>query len=347
MADKTMYTVSSSPHIKSKVDTRSIMRDVIIALVPALIASVVVFGIQALVVTLVSVASCVFFEWLYRKLMKMDQTITDLSCVVTGVLMSFCLPPTIPLWVVIIGAAFAIIIVKQLFGGLGKNFMNPALAARAFMFSWPVLMTTWAAPLKSGESIFNIGVDAVTAATPMAAIHAGNLPEEYSIMNMFMGRIGGSLGEVSALALIIGGIYLVAKKIISPRIPLSYIGTVAIITLISSPSGIGAVEWMLYNVLGGGLLLGAIFMATDYSTSPVTPKGQVVFGIGCGLITLLIRYFGAYSEGVSYAILVMNTCVWLIDKAFLPRRFGVSKEEAKAIKKQAKADKKAAKEVGN
>lgn len=313
------------------------MRDVIIALCPALLVAIYMFGMRALLLTLVSIASCVFFEWGYRKVMKKPQAIGDLSAVVTGMLIAYCIPPSSPYWLPIPGAFFAIVIVKQLYGGIGKNFVNPALAARAFMFSWPVLMSTWMVP-KSYDSIFNFAADAVTGATPMSSLHSGIIPGD-SLLNMFLGNIGGSLGEVSALALLIGGVYLVIRKVISLRIPCSYILTVAIITFIFPKNGIGNLEWMLYNVLGGGLMLGAIFMATDYSTSPITPRGQIIFGIGCGLITIFIRYFGSYAEGVSYAILVMNVCVWLIDKYTMPRRFGVTKEDAK----KAKAEKNAAK----
>ncbi|MBE6991763.1 MAG: RnfABCDGE type electron transport complex subunit D [Ruminococcaceae bacterium] len=325
---KTFLTVSSSPHIRTKTDTRSIMLDVLIALVPALIASCYFFGIRSLLVVAVSAAGCVFWEWLYRKLMKKHQTIGDLSAVVTGVLLAFTLPVTIPYWVVIIGDAFAIILVKQLFGGLGKNFMNPALAARAFMLSWPVLMTTWVAP-HSAVSLFGSNADAVTAATPMSILHGGVMPDA-SIMDMFIGNIGGTLGETSALLLLVGGIYLVMRKVISPRIPAAYILTVAVITFIFPKGDAGNLEWMLANLFGGGLMLGAIFMATDYVTSPVTATGQLIYGIGCGLITVFIRYFGSYAEGVSYAILIMNTCAWMLDKVGRPRRFGTDKKAKEA-----------------
>lgn len=319
-------TVSSSPHIRSKVDTRSLMLDVIIALIPAFIGACYFFGLRTLTVTAVSVAACVFWEWGYRKVTKKHQTIGDLSAVVTGVIMAFCLPVTVPYWVIIIGAAFAIILVKQLFGGLGKNFMNPALAARAFMFSWPVIMTTWAAPHAS-LSLIGANADAVTAATPLASLHMSQLPD-VSMLDMFIGNIGGSLGETSALLLLAGGIYLVLRKVISARIPVSFILTVAVLTFIF-PRGNDNFQWMMYNVLSGGLFLGAIFMATDYVTSPVTPKGQIIYGIGCGAITVFIRYFGSYVEGVTYAILIMNACAWLLDKVGHPRRFGTDKKAEK------------------
>ena len=328
MNDAKILSVSSSPHIRDAANTRGIMRDVIIALVPALLVSVYIFGLRALAVVFVSVSSAVFFEWAYRKGMKKPVTTGDLSAVVTGVLLAYCLPAGVPLWLPVIGAAFAIVFVKQLFGGLGSNFMNPALAGRAFLFSWPRFMTTWMAP-HAYTSLFNFGGDAVSSATPMASLHTGVLPAS-SLSDMFFGNIGGSLGEVSAAALLLGGVYLIFRRIISPRIPVSYLATVAVLALVF-PKGGDAVTWMLYNLLGGGLMLGAIFMATDYATSPVTHKGQIIFGIGCGLLTVFIRYFGSYPEGVSYAILIMNACVRLIDRNTQPRRFGaVAKKGGKA-----------------
>ncbi len=307
--------VSSSPHIRTPRDTRAIMLDVIIALAPALIASVIFFGFKALLVTAISVVSCVAFEYLYRKLMKKHCTIGDLSAVVTGMLLAFCLPVSTPWWVVVIGAFFSVVLVKQLFGGLGKNIWNPALTGRAFLLvSYALIMTSW-----TPTNFQN--VDAATYATPLASLHNGVLASD-SIGAMFIGNVGGSLGEVSALALLLGGAYLVVRKVISLRIPLSFIGTVAVVTLIFS-RGNAHFAWMLQNLFSGGLLLGAIFMATDYCTSPVTPKGQIIYGVGCGLLTVLIRYFGGYPEGVSFAILIMNVMVWMIDKNTAPRRFGV------------------------
>lgn len=344
MEEKKLLTVSSSPHIRNPEDTRSVMLDVIIALIPALAMAVYIFGLRALMVTLVSVAACVFFEWGYRKVMKLDCTIGDLSAVITGMLLAFCLPANVPYWIPVIGALFSIVIVKQLYGGIGKNFVNPALAGRAFiLLSWTTIATTWMEPF-SYSSIFNLGADAVTGATPMASIHAGIIPD-IPMTKMFLGYIGGSLGEVSALALLVGGLYLVLRKVISLRIPLSYLLTVAVLTLIFPKGGNGHFEWMLYNLLGGGLMLGAIFMATDYATSPATKNGQIIYGVGCGLLTVFIRYFGSYPESVSFSILIMNVCVWLIDKYTLPRRFGVSKEDIKAAKAKAKEEKKKAKEA--
>ncbi len=319
-------TISSSPHVHSPVTTQTIMRDVIIAMVPALIAGIYYFGLRALTVTLVSVAACVFFEWGWYKLRRGVNKAGDLSAVVTGMLLAFVCPVTIPYWTIIIGALFAIILVKQLFGGLGKNFVNPALAGRAFMFSWPVLMSTWVVPGFSNAAPVLNPVDVVTGATPLAAMHLGQLPAD-SLRDMFLGNIGGCIGETSALALLIGFAYLLVRKVITARIPLSYILTVAILSFLF-PRGNGAVDWMFCQLLSGGLLLGAIFMATDYVTSPLTRVGQIIYGIGCGLLTIAIRYFGGYNEGVSYAILVMNTCVVLLDRLGRPTKFGAPKKEA-------------------
>ena len=324
-------TISSSPHAHSPVTTQTIMRDVLIALVPALLGSIYFFGFRALLVTLVSAAACVFFEWGFCKIRKLHCKTYDLSAVVTGVLLAFVCPVTIPYWTIILGDFFAIVLVKMLFGGLGKNIVNPALAGRAFLFSWPVLMSNWvkvgfdnAAGLLSTADA--VTADAVTAATPMSAMHQGALPEE-SILDMFLGNIGGCIGETSALLLIIGFIYLLYRKVITARIPLAYIGTVAILAFLF-PQGNDRIAWMAAQVFGGGLMLGAIFMATDYVTSPLTKLGQIVYGIGCGVITILIRYFGGYSEGVTYAILCMNACAVLLDKIGRPVKFGAPKKEA-------------------
>ena len=323
---------SSSPHIRSNEDTRSIMLDVIIALLPAMGWSIYCFGIKALVLTLVSVVSCVFFEWAYRKLMKKSCMVGDLSAVVTGMLLSFVCPVDLPWWVIIIGAFFSIVVVKQLYGGIGCNFLNPALAGRAFLLaSYATAMTTWA--------IAQIRPDVTSAATPMAILKEGTeeafttLMSNYSIGDMFIGKVGGSLGEVSALCLLVGGIYLLIRKVISWQIPVAYIGTVAILTLIAAPAGMDNVQYMLYNVFGGGLMLGAIFMATDYATSPVTKPGQLIFGIGCGLLTCFIRRFGSYPEGVCYSILIMNCTTWLLDKYIRPTIYGAVKKEKKEAAK--------------
>ena len=319
-------TISSSPHAHSPVTTQTIMRDVLIALVPALLGSLYFFGFRALLVTLVSAAACVFFEWGFCKVRKLHCKTYDLSAVVTGVLLAFVCPVTIPYWTIILGDFFAIVLVKMLFGGLGKNIVNPALAGRAFLFSWPVLMSNWVKVGFDNAAGLLSTADAVTAATPMSAMHQGALPEE-SILDMFLGNIGGCIGETSALLLIIGFIYLLYRKVITARIPLAYIGTVAILAFLF-PQGNDRIAWMAAQVFGGGLMLGAIFMATDYVTSPLTKLGQIVYGIGCGVITILIRYFGGYSEGVTYAILCMNACAVLLDKIGRPVKFGAPKKEA-------------------
>ena len=319
-------TISSSPHAHSPVTTQTIMRDVLIALIPALLGSIYFFGFRALLVTLVSAAACVFFEWGFCKIRKLHCKTYDLSAVVTGVLLAFVCPVTIPYWTIILGDFFAIVLVKMLFGGLGKNIVNPALAGRAFLFSWPVLMSNWVRVGFDNAAGLLSTADAVTAATPMSAMHQGALPEE-SILDMFLGNIGGCIGETSALLLIIGFIYLLYRKVITARIPLAYIGTVAILAFLF-PQGNDRIAWMAAQVFGGGLMLGAIFMATDYVTSPLTKLGQIVYGIGCGVITILIRYFGGYSEGVTYAILCMNACAVLLDKIGRPVKFGAPKKEA-------------------
>ncbi|MBR6826098.1 MAG: RnfABCDGE type electron transport complex subunit D [Oscillospiraceae bacterium] len=316
-------SLSSSPHAHSGCTTDVIMKDVCIALMPALIAAIWFFGPRALSATIVSVIACVAFEWGYRRLMHKDSTVGDWSAVVTGILVAFICPVNLPYWTLILGDFFAIVVVKQLFGGIGMNIVNPALAARAFLFSWPSLMSgNWTKP---GVSIPVTGaVDAVTAATPMEALAVGQLPQA-SLMDLLIGKVGGSFGEVSAIALLLGLVYLLATEVISLRIPLSYVGTVAVLALIFPQGGNAGWEWALYQVLSGGLLLGAIFMATDYTTSPVTRGGQIAFGIGCGVLTILLRYFGSYVEGVSFAILIMNCCVGFFDKIGLPKRFGLKK----------------------
>jgi len=329
---------SSSPHIRTRTGTGHVMGEVMIALIPALCFAVYNFGPRALVTTLVSIAGCCFFEWLYRALMGKNNTVDDLSAAVTGMLIAFVCPVTIPYWILLIGDFFAIVIVKQLFGGVGKNFLNPALAARAFMLSWAGEMTKWVGP-RTAVAVTGT-IDAVTYPTPMALLHGNNLEglmQMYDLPDMLVGFIGGSIGEVSALLLTLGGAYLVFRKIITWYIPVSYIGTVALITFLF-PMGNDPLTWMLYQVLGGGLLLGAFFMATDYVTSPVSHKGQVIFGIGCGLVTVFIRYFGSYSEGVCYAILFMNLFVWMIDKSIKPARFGVFPEKKEKPAKEEKKE---------
>ena len=323
---------TSNPHIRGNETTRSIMLDVIIAMLPALAFAIFNFGLRALTLTAVSVVACIFWEWLYRKLMKKPQSIGDLSCVVTGMLLAFVCPVQMPYWMILIGDFFAIIVVKQLFGGIGKNFLNPALAGRAVLLaSYAGTMTSWVDPAAGKAPIIGSVADVATTASPLAVMKTGDFAElmaTYGVEKMFIGQIPGSLGEVSALALLIGGAYLIWRKVINWQTPVAYIATVAVLTFLFPKQGTG-LEWMLYSIFGGGLFLGAFFMATDYATSPVTKKGQLIFGIGCGLFTVLIRYFGSYNEGVCYSIMVMNLLVALIDKYTKPTRFGVVKSDKK------------------
>ena len=305
-------TVASSPHIRGNFRTNRIMLDVVLALLPALAVGIWMLGIRALLVTLLCIVSAVAAEWLFSLVTKTRNTVVDGSAVVTGLLLAMTLPASVPYWLAAAGSVFAIIFVKALWGGLGQNIFNPALAARAAMLLvFPVGMTRYA------------GVDGVTAATPLHHMVMPALPEE-SILDMFLGNCPGSIGEISALALLLGGAYLVVRKVISIRIPVAYLGTVAALTLVFHKTD-APVEWMLYHLFSGGLMLGAIFMATDYATSPATAVGQIVYGIGCGALTVVFRYFGLFPEGVTYAILLMNACVWVIDRHTAPRRFGVKK----------------------
>jgi len=307
-------TVASSPHIRGNFRTNRIMLDVVIALMPALIVGVWQTGVRALTVVALCIACTVAAEWLYSLVTRTRNTIVDCSAIVTGLLLGMTLPASVPYWLAAAGSVFAIIVVKALCGGLGQNIFNPALAARAFMMLiYPVGMTRY----------LEAGVDAVSSATPLHHMVMPALPEE-SLLDMFLGICPGSIGEISALALLIGGAYLVWRKVISIRIPAAYLGTVAVLTLVFSKTG-APVEWMLYSLVSGGVMLGAIFMATDYATSPATKLGQIVYGIGCGVLTVVFRYNGLYPEGVTYAILLMNACVWVIDRYTAPRRFGVKR----------------------
>ena len=316
-------TVTSSPHIRSNCTTKRIMSDVEIALLPALVAGVIFNGVRALFVAVVCMATAMVAEWLCGLLIYKRKSLSDGSAGVTGLLLALTLPATVPYWVAAIGSAFAIIVVKGFCGGLGKNIFNPALAARALlMLLWPSYLVRFVAP-GTKLSLFGSNVDMVASATPLHHMQMPALPEE-SLVTMFLGKIGGTIGETCALALILGGVYLVVRKVISLRIPVAYLGTVAVLTLVFS-KGENPVMWMLYSLLGGGVMLGAIFMATDYATSPVTPKGQILYGIGCGVLTVLFRYFGLFPEGVTYAILLMNAAAWIIDKYTAPRRFGAKK----------------------
>ena len=307
-------TVQSSPHIRGDFKTSRLMLDVVVALLPALVVGTWVLGFRALAVTAVSMASAVGAEWLYCKAAGKRNTLRDCSALVTGMLLALTLPASVPLGIAVLGSVFAIVLAKCMCGGLGQNILNPALAARAFlMLLFPAALTHYEA------------IDGISSATPLHRMAMPALPE-YSLMDMFLGRIPGSIGELSALALLRGGVFLVARKVISPKIPLAYLGSVAVLTLIFSKTG-SPIAWMLYSVLGGGVMLGAIFMATDYATSPVTPMGQILYGIGCGALTVSFRYFGLFPEGVTYAILLMNLAAWGIDRITAPRRFGVKKGE--------------------
>lgn len=311
-------TVSVSPHIRSLDTTSGIMLDVIIALIPALIASVYIFGIRALLVTIVAVTSCVLAESISRKVMKREDTISDLSAVVTGILLAYNLPSTIPLWMVIFGSVVAIVVVKQMFGGIGQNFVNPALAARI------ILMSSFPGAMSGGAFTNPVVKDiTITSASPLAIIKSGELDSLPTLKEMFFGLTSGCLGEVCAAALILGGIYLVIRKVISPVIPVVYISTVAILMLIAFK---GDINMVAYEILGGGLILGAIFMATDYTTTPITFKGKIVFAIGCGLITSVIRLFGSLPEGVSFSIILMNIFVPHIENLTTPKPFGAEKK---------------------
>ena len=330
-----LLTVSPSPHLKNTETTRSVMIEVIVALIPALVWGVFVFGFRALTLTLISIASCVLFEAVAQILMRRRVTVSDMSAVLTGLLIALNVPVSVPLWIPVVASFFAIVAVKQVFGGIGKNIVNPAMAGRVFaMMSWAGYMTRFTAAGARFPFFGQIGeqADAVTTATPLASLKQGVLPQT-KLLDLLIGNTGGCIGEVSAILLLLGGVYLLFRKIITWHIPVTFIGTVAALTFIF-PKGGEPLNFMLYEILSGGLMLGAIFMATDYATSPIAPAGRLIFGAGCGLITFLIRYFGGYPEGVSFAILIMNLLVWYIDSAFKPRRFGsdFDKKSGKAKK---------------
>ena len=305
------YIVSSSPHLHTSLTTHRIMLDVILALIPTTIVGAVFFGWYAGLVIAVAIAAAVFSEWIFNKIMKKPNTLDDLSAVLTGLLIGLNMPPDIPLWMVAIGSAFAIIIVKQMFGGLGQNFMNPALGARCFMLvAWTGAMTS-----------FRLPFDAVSSATPLAIMKDGVEGTLPSLANCLIGLKGGTIGEVSAIALMIGFAYLLIRKVVSIRIPAAYIISFAAMTFLFGKQAFDF-EYLAYQLLTGGLLLGAFFMATDYVTTPATPKGMIIFGIGCGVLTFLIRRFGGYPEGVSFSILLMNVAAPLIERYTVPRSFG-------------------------
>ena len=316
---KTNLIVSSSPHIVTAMDTQKTMAMVLLALLPSFLVSIYVFGARVILLTAVCVVASMFFEWAWNKLMHKKQTVTDLSAALTGVLIAFNVPSGLPLWIAIVGCFVAIIVVKQLFGGIGKNITNPAITARIVLFiSFATEMTDWTLP--------RMAVDATSTATPLGVLAegSGTLPTN---MEMFLGFIGGSMGEVSAVALLIGGIFLVWKKIISPIIPCCFIGTVFVFALIyyTAVGDPNAFSMAIFHILAGGVMLGAIFMATDYVTSPLLPGAKVVFGIGCGIMTMVIRLWGQYPEGVSFSILLMNCLTPLIENFFQKRKIGGAK----------------------
>ena len=322
-----MLNVSSNPHVRDKMTTSRIMQLVALALLPTTLFGIWNFGFRALLVVLVTVASSVFFEWLYDRLMHKKNTINDFSAVVTGLLLALNMPPQIPLWMPVLGSAFAIIVVKQLFGGLGQNFMNPALAARCFlMISFAGKMTDFAVDKLSGYHC----IDTVTGATALAELkNSGFTADSISVKNLFIGNIHGTIGETSAIAILIGAVILLAFKVIDLKIPLTYIGSFAVF-LILYMLGTGKgfdVNYLFSHLFGGGLMLGAWFMATDYVTCPITPKGQYVYGILLGILTGLFRLFGGSAEGVSYAIIISNLIVPLIERVTLPKPFGKGGEK--------------------
>lgn len=314
--------ISSAPHIRSSDNTRKLMLTVLVALVPALIAGVIVFGIRALIVVAISMAASVATELVCGLVTGKKASVTDGSAAVTGLLLALTLPASVPYWMPAVGGVFAIVVAKCLCGGLGQNVFNPALAARAFlMLFWPTALVRYAAPGALGLAN---NVDIVSSSTPLQDMSRGVLPGDESLLDMFLGNTGGTIGEVSALALLIGAAILLATRTINWRIPVSYVGTVAALSLFFA-RGDDPIMWMLCSVFGGGLLIGAIFMATDYSSSPTSPLAQLVFGIGCGALTILFRYKSLYPEGITYAILTMNAFAWALDRYLPPRRFGVAK----------------------
>lgn len=336
--DKKKFLMSSAPHIRAEENARSIMLDVIIALLFPLIMGTYFFGWRVLVLTLVSVLSCVASEAVYCSAAKKPRSIDDLSAVVTGMMIALCLPVATPLWIPVIGGVFAIVVVKQLYGGIGKNFLNPALAARALLFSWPAFVSIWtkpnagasALPLFGSVTRESLSPDVIASVTPLIKMKDGILPglnidradSIFDLRDVVIGNVPGCIGEVSAIVIIAALIYLIVRRVITIHTPLAFVGTVAVLTYLFPRGGNDALLWMMYSVCSGGLLFGAVFMATDYTTSPVTAAGKVVYGIGCGIITVVIRYFGMYNEGVTFAILIMNCCSCFMDRVIRPRRFG-------------------------
>ena len=307
-----------APHLRAENSTRGIMLDMLIVLSPMLLISVFFYGFRSLTLTLTSVAACIAFEWLYERLLKKPITTSDLSAAVTGVLLAYSLPASVPYWIPVVGAAFAILIVKQLYGGIGKNFLNPALAGKAFLLiCYPDIMQGWTEPFQHLPIVGQ--VTAELAMNPLESLKDGILPVD-TARELLLGRHAGALGETCALLILICGAVLILRGVIRPRIPLYYLGTVAALTFFFPLGGAHPVDWMLAELLSGSLMLAAVFMATDYTTSPVTTLGQTVYAIGCGLMTVFLRYFGGWIEATCFAILIMNTCVWAIDRIRLPRR---------------------------
>jgi electron transport complex protein RnfD len=325
-----ILTVSSPPHIYGKDTTVRRMLEVIIALIPSCIFAIYWYGLHTFFVIAVSVASAIVAEFVFQRVAGKKVTIDDCSAVITGILVAFNLPPGVPYWIPIVGSAFAIIAVKQLFGGLGQNFVNPALAARAFLLaSFPEQMTTWTFADVDAATGASVTADAVSGATYLAILKAdpGFVPQLVDYKALLFGKVGGCIGETSAVALFVGGIYLIIRRIINWRIPVFYIGTFALLCSIYGREGFFTGH-VLFEVLNGGLFMGAFFMATDYATSPISPKGKVIFAIGCGFLAYIIRFFGGYPEGVSYSILIMNLFVPLIDKYVRPRVYGKRKKSS-------------------
>ncbi len=310
-----------APRLRTPSTSLSFMVDVILALLPALGMGIYFFGPRVLVLVALSVGSCVGFEVLYEVMFRRAITVRDLTAVVTGLLLALCLPVTAPYWAPVLGGFFAIVVVKQFYGGFGNNFMNPALAGRMILSTFPALMTTWVAALEWVPLTATVNVvDTVSSATPMSYLHNGELPLE-SLRELFLGYHGGSIGEVSTVVLLLGGLYLCHRRVVRMVIPAAFLGTVALLTYLF-PQGNDPLLWMGAQLCSGGLMLGAFFMATDCITSPITPRGQLFYGIGCGGLTVLLRYFGAYPDGTGWAILTMNCTVWLMDRLGMPRRFG-------------------------
>ena len=326
-AEAQLLTVSPSPHARRGVTTASVMKEVIVALIPTTVWGIYVFGARAALVVLVCMVSAVLFEALTQLLLKRPIAISDCSAALTGLLLGLNLSSAVPLYIPIVGAAFAIIVVKQLFGGIGKNIMNPALAARVFlMMAWTNGMTVF--PAAYDRIGIGGAADAVASATPLVSMKAGVMPDA-SVLDLFLGKTPGCIGEVSALCLLIGGVYLLIRKVITWHIPVSFLGTVAILSFLFPRGEVSNLNFMLSSLFSGGVMIGAFFMATDYVTSPVTHVGRLIYGVGCGALVVFLRYFSGYSEGVSFAILIMNALVWYLDMATKPRVFGKPRREKK------------------